>query len=695
MGQRRKDSSEYDNIRMSYPCKLTGCKVSTEQVAHLGWWYKLRRPKMAKSKTQPRPLHRPTHKASAKVLPSSMTSHKLFPSNITLNITVCVLWMLPLTLHTPAVAHFGPIRLLPHPKQAKDKQATEESAIEQLPQEHEDPTIPGTSLSFHFTHQIALESRLLPVNCLTLTFHVIVVTTGPPPLGHSQSGRQNIPGIDHCAYSICVVYEMLKDSGVSLALRSVSANSYNKWQLYTIVCILDIEPKNEFGIKINPSASLDQLRTEIIEERSRLLNGIKPADLTLHRVDIQGAKKIEELKGTLIELKDKEPLRPILSVIEVYPSPPPVDTVHVAVLLSSHKSYPEALLPIPFSPEQSDGIKGLKKFESNLRRTFQDFFNYDVQLPLWAPDSGPNSVHIANLNIPAISHDPSLLLHNLGRPSHDVKLVDRVNRLDSFVIRQGQARPVYFLKAFGVMGQFRRLKTITSENEDTALTENRETAARRFLLILYVRMFVFRVFLECAADTPSGITEDHKARWLLIQVAPKTLLKMPEVFLKMIHLAGRASYDYLRAAIASEHIDVHHLLAERKPVDLFCVLDEAQALTHEFLDCFLSDTEPQHPRPILHEIIIDWEMVFPNLIFSGTGVSMRDVETDLSCAVAKEGPPLRSTITEVAGFDDKVDQRAYLEQYFLPGLWDTPVGQEIAARIGYWLHGRFVCATSL
>ncbi|CAG8719282.1 343_t:CDS:1, partial [Acaulospora colombiana] len=104
-------------------------------------------------------------------------------------------------------------------------------------------------------------------------------------------------------------------------------------QLYTIVCILDIEPKNEFEIKMNPSISLAQLRTKIIEERSRLLNGIKPADLTLHRVNIEGAKEIEELRGILLGLKDKEPLRPILPLIEVYPSPPPAGTVHIAVIV--------------------------------------------------------------------------------------------------------------------------------------------------------------------------------------------------------------------------------------------------------------------------------------------------------------------------------------------------------------------------
>ena len=70
---------------------------------------------------------------------------------------------------------------------------------------------------------------------------------------------------------------------------------------------------------------------------------------------------------------------------------------------------------------------------------------------------------------------------------------------------------------------FQRFEEITEENQDGALAANRRVAKRRFLLILYARVLVFRVFLECASEIPGGITEDHKGRWLLIQVAPSTL----------------------------------------------------------------------------------------------------------------------------------------------------------------------------
>jgi hypothetical protein len=242
----------------------------------------------------------------------------------------------------------------------------------------------------------------------------------------------------------------------------------------------------------------------------------------------------------------------------------------------------------------------------------------------------------------------------------------------------------------------RRLKKITDENDSTVLNDNQDVAARRLLLILYVRIFVFRVFLQCASAMPGGITEDHKGRWLLIQVAPETLLARPDIFLALMRLAGRASTDYLHQVIRTEYDFVAELLGPQPPV-LFCVLDEAQVPTNEFLDCFRSEPEPAKPRPILREIILTWIEVLPNLIVSGTGVSMEEVETVISSLVAKEGPGgvPPPTMTDLGGFDDGNGQRAYLEQYFPPGFLGTPLGEEIVSRAEYWFRGRFVCNASV
>lgn len=230
-----------------------------------------------------------------------------------------------------------------------------------------------------------------------------------------------------------------------------------------------------------------------------------------------------------------------------------------------------------------------------------------------------------------------------------------------------------------------RLENITDKNLDTALKENEKKVERRFRQLLYARYVCFRVFLECAAAIDGGITENHKIRWLLIQLAPVTLLKRPDIFLTLTQLVGTASSGYLGGATIEESSTITQLLPQ--PSTLFCVLDEAQVLTKNS-GYFRSDTHPATDRPILRPIIHTWNTILPDLIVSGTGISMQEVERVINSVVVKPGGP--ETVTEIGGFDDENDQRAYLEQYCPPGYLDKPLGKEIVSRVGYWLRGRFV-----
>ena len=218
-----------------------------------------------------------------------------------------------------------------------------------------------------------------------------------------------------------------------------------------------------------------------------------------------------------------------------------------------------------------------------------------------------------------------------------------------------------------------------------ALSHNEDVTRRRFLQLLYARYVCFRVFLQSAAATDGGIKEDHKGRWLLIQLAPVTLLTQSDIFLNLFRLVGKALSEDLDAAILDESITIKALLPQQPT--LFCVLDEAQTLTKD--SHFRSSNDPVQGRPILRPIISTWKEKLPNLIVSGTGIPMQAVEPIMGARVAKEGggPEM---MTEIGGFDDADGQRAYLERYFLPGFLDKPEGKAIASRVGYWLRGRFV-----
>lgn len=221
-------------------------------------------------------------------------------------------------------------------------------------------------------------------------------------------------------------------------------------------------------------------------------------------------------------------------------------------------------------------------------------------------------------------------------------------------------------EALSDMERFGQLTPITDQNRATALTENLNVSSRRFLLILYARMSIFRIFLECASAMPGGITASHKGRWLLIQVAPETFL-FRDMFRSLVLWVGRASKDCLYRAIQVDCLHVERLIG-LKPQAIFCVLDEAQIPKNKMSDCFLSETEPAQPRPILHQIIHTWTSVLPNLIVVGTGVSTQELEIESSRVAAKEGGLGPETVTDLGAFDNEEKQRAYLQRYFPPWI---------------------------
>ena len=225
-----------------------------------------------------------------------------------------------------------------------------------------------------------------------------------------------------------------------------------------------------------------------------------------------------------------------------------------------------------------------------------------------------------------------------------------------------------------------------TDGDVTVLNWNEEVALCHSQLLLYARYVCLRVFLQCVAEINGEITEGHKEHWLLVQLAPMTLVT-EDIFISFTNLAGGASSEYLVPAIQKEHRTIKNLLLPRST--LFCMLNEVQALTKN-LNYFQSFADPTKSRPILHPIVAAWSHMLPNLIVLGTGISMEEVETDIGSAVAKEGGHQQERVTYIGGFNDEDGQRAYLKWYLPPGFLDTSEGEELTSQVGYWLRGQFV-----
>jgi hypothetical protein len=231
--------------------------------------------------------------------------------------------------------------------------------------------------------------------------------------------------------------------------------------------------------------------------------------------------------------------------------------------------------------------------------------------------------------------------------------------------------------------EYSRFKTISTESD---LVENRRVAIHRFLVILYVRLCIFGIFLQCARSRPGGISDYHKGRWLLLQVASNTLLGRGDVFVSLIQILGGAPYHYLLEECEKELANIHRLLGSNSTI--FCVLDEAQIPTDQFMDYFRSAAGPYTLRPILHEILFAWGQVLRDIIISGTSIPKQQAETVLTSLVAKEGKSGPVVITDIGAFDNSDAQQGYLAQYLPPNFLASVIGRTAVSRAGHWLHGR-------
>ncbi|KIM30022.1 hypothetical protein M408DRAFT_100214, partial [Serendipita vermifera MAFF 305830] len=367
----------------------------------------------------------------------------------------------------------------------------------------------------------------------------------------------------------------------------------------------------------------------------------------------------------------------------------------------------------------------LEELKKDLMPALKEYLQTRPQLPLWRPFSGSDETraHIISLRIPKLSPEsssPSFLLHNLGQATHDPNLVKRIEVLfhqisktrflcnvsgsgKTCLLFEGLWRSwgFYFTATTSpdtigssdieaileALAHQKRPIEPTDSNRTLTITEIQELTSRRFLLVLYVRMLVFRLFLECALKEDGGLTEDHKGRWLLLQVAPKVLFGTgTDIFSDCAERMKGLPEPTIKTFVREELNQVQKYLPQGAA--LFCVLDNAQVVMNRFQDCFQSKSK-EESLSIFRQITLEWSRVCPNLIISGTGLSIEKLEIIAWSSVAKESSEISRTYTDLGSFDDEEAQRAYLEQYLPPGSLNNDHWKAVILRAGYWLHGRY------
>jgi hypothetical protein len=148
----------------------------------------------------------------------------------------------------------------------------------------------------------------------------------------------------------------------------------------------------------------------------------------------------------------------------------------------------------------------------------------------------------------------------------------------------------------------------------------------------------------------------------------------------------------LRDKVYTSVAKVRKLLGLQLYSPLFCVLDEAQLPIPLIETCFRSESKLSRSQAVINCLYSTFMESFPDLVISGTGLSIdRLISAIFSRCGGLVAKPGAETITVYAGaFEHESEQSDYLVRYLPHNYMDGPSGKRLAARLGFWSHGRRV-----
>ncbi|KAJ7665402.1 hypothetical protein DFH06DRAFT_1470668 [Mycena polygramma] len=368
-----------------------------------------------------------------------------------------------------------------------------------------------------------------------------------------------------------------------------------------------------------------------------------------------------------------------------------------------------------------------RAYLDSLRPHMEKLVNGEKTLDTWIPDSDvpvddDTLRHIKSLKLCRLYRDGlhqrdfSIILHDLGGFKNDPVLNARTTeiftRQNKFLVNtsgSGKTRLLYeglclnwglfftFVVDSGYLGAgdiqkalkdmfksalgFEKKPTAPAADIPQIMKQNSEYFFDIFSTLLLARLLIFQVFLEVASA--SGLTEEHKKRWLMMQLSPELLNPRPDgvfgysAFDVLPQILAREDTDYVRENIADALRKIRKLLGDASP--LFIVLDEAQTAVTKFAEAFASTK----PRPsLLTELMRVWgshTTEDDTFIFAGT-----DIPKSLFEGVEDSGYVWCSG---TGAFEPEAQER-YVSSFLPPTFSASPSGILLISRISRWLAGR-------
>ncbi|KAF8580915.1 hypothetical protein K439DRAFT_1619482 [Ramaria rubella] len=326
--------------------------------------------------------------------------------------------------------------------------------------------------------------------------------------------------------------------------------------------------------------------------------------------------------------------------------------------------------------------------------------------------------HARSLKIPMHQNEPSLLLHDLGRPSDsEMEIVSYLftaseNKLFCNVSGAGKTRMLlqglctvwgfYFVcevdshkvgshdleKAIRYLPKRTRWSAHSPKDDPHAFSENTQLAMYEFRKVLLGRLIVLNLFLKLASENNVPPTDELKKLWTLIQVSP-------DIFEGYSGDIFEQAFDSLWGI--EEH-DLDTLLTKeekeygnRRLNELVCVIDEAQNGATKHDTAFLSDSGHRNYRPVLKPIAYVMGYRF-SYILSGTAVSSEQINSAVSSGVGKKADIL--LFNKTGYLDSEEAHSAFMKKYLPTSYLKREAGRQLLRRSWHWLRGRYRFTTA-
>lgn len=216
--------------------------------------------------------------------------------------------------------------------------------------------------------------------------------------------------------------------------------------------------------------------------------------------------------------------------------------------------------------------------------------------------------------------------------------------------------------------------------------KNVKIANRRFSEVLLARLLIFRLFLEIIQESGESLTEDHRRRWLTLQLHPSLVLLKHDMNLFVVlsvYLRG-ATDTYIQDTISNELDGIRAVWSTLSdtPPHLFIALDEANVSSAKLSNGPFGDK--QVTFSVLNEILRAWRERmegFPvRFVVAGTQIPKRYFLQDEWNTFVWS--------SDTGAFDERALQEQYILQFLPREVAESPSGKDLVRRMWDWCRTR-------